>query len=177
MAKFPVWKPHLSPVQILMGRRTKSKLPISDKLLATTFAANVKQALQKSKDRQSAWYSQHAKERRRKLENAQTVRIKFHPREDQWRKGEITNFCPIALSKYVSTTAWSNDAPRNTYIYHRNYSLSFTMKMTCICQNRWKEYRTVRVFRTIHSRATPVNLRVRFIASEGIIIWFDSGVI
>lgn len=84
----------LSPVQILMGRRTKSKLPISNKLLATPSTAKVKQAIQKSRDRQSFYYNRTAKERRRKLEKAQTVRAKYHPREDQWRKGEITDVLP-----------------------------------------------------------------------------------
>lgn len=84
----------LSPVQILMGRRTRTKMPIADKLLSTPTASATKEALQKSKEKQRFYYDRTAKERP-SFKEGQVVRAKYRPTDDYWRKAEIKDVLPF----------------------------------------------------------------------------------
>jgi len=53
----------LSPAQIMFGRRTRTCLPTTSALLSTPSAAEAKQALTTSKQRQASCYNGGAKER------------------------------------------------------------------------------------------------------------------
>jgi hypothetical protein len=81
-----------SPAQILMGRRTRSRLPTSNKLLETPLSFPANRALANAKERQAAYYNRRAKERP-PFNVGQTVRVKFDDRPD-WRKAEVTEVLP-----------------------------------------------------------------------------------
>lgn len=81
-----------SPVQILMGRRTRSRLPTSNKLLDTPLSSAANRALANAKERQAIYYNRRAKQRP-PLNVGQTVRVQFDDRPD-WRKAEVTEVLP-----------------------------------------------------------------------------------
>ena len=80
-----------SPVQLLMGRRTRTKLPTADALLTTPTAAATKAALTEAKQRQALYYDRRAKPRAT-LPVGQTVRMRFT--EGDWRKAEVADILP-----------------------------------------------------------------------------------
>ena len=82
-----------SPVQILFGRRTRTKLPMAQTLLHTPETCSVKNALFASKNKQAAYYNRHTKEKP-SLKVGQTVR--FQPDDSgEWRKGTIKQTLPF----------------------------------------------------------------------------------
>ena len=82
-----------SPVQILFGRRTRTKLPMAKTLLHTPETCSVKNALFASKNKQAAYYNRHTKEKP-SLKVGQTVR--FQPDDSgEWRKGTIKQTLPF----------------------------------------------------------------------------------
>ena len=83
---------HLSPAQMMFGRRTRTLLPTTDALLATPTAAGAQVALTKSKERQAAYYNRGAMERPT-LPVGQTVR--FRHNEGDWRKAEVDKILPF----------------------------------------------------------------------------------
>ena len=72
-----------SPVQLLMGRRTRSQLPTASTLLSSPTAQAARAALTEAKHRQSFYYNRRAKPRPT-LPVGQTVRMRFD--EGDWRK-------------------------------------------------------------------------------------------
>ena len=81
-----------SPAQLILGRRTRTRLPIADKLLDTATSAAASSALSTAKERQAAYYNRGAKERQ-PLSKGDTVRVKFDEKSD-WRKAEVANVLP-----------------------------------------------------------------------------------
>jgi hypothetical protein len=82
---------HLSPAQMMFGRRTRTLLPTADALLSTPISAGAQAALTKSKIRQAAYYNRGAKERPT-LPIGQTVR--FRHSDGDWRKAEVDQILP-----------------------------------------------------------------------------------
>lgn len=76
-----------SPVQLLYGRRTRTRLPIEQSLLGA-FDTNTREKAIAAKMRQAHYYNRGAKERPQ-LAVGQTVRFKQHDNSD-WFKGEIS---------------------------------------------------------------------------------------
>ena len=83
---------YMSPAELLFGRRTRTLLPVADKLLDTPSSRDANIALHKAKDRQSHYYNRTAKQRP-PLSVGQTVRVKYDERP-QWRKAEIDQVLP-----------------------------------------------------------------------------------
>jgi len=83
----------LSPAQILMGRRTRSKLPMSSILLRSDRTDTARAAQQTSKDVQAYYYNRNVRERQ-PLNVGDTVRYKHAPDDPDWRKGQIANNLP-----------------------------------------------------------------------------------
>jgi hypothetical protein len=83
---------HLSPAQMMFGRRTQTLSPTTDALLVTPSAAGAQVALTKSKERQAAYYNRSAMERPT-LPVGQTVR--FRHNEGDWRKAEVDKILPF----------------------------------------------------------------------------------
>ena len=81
-----------SPAQLILGRRTRTRLPTADKLLETSTSAAASSALATAKKRQAEYYNRGAKERQ-PLSKGDTVRVKFDERPD-WRKAEVANVLP-----------------------------------------------------------------------------------
>ena len=81
-----------SPAQIMFGRRTRTKLPISEKLLQTSGAAVVKQHIAEAKKLQAYYYDRTARQRP-SLEPGTTVRFKIDD-NSEWQKGEVTKALP-----------------------------------------------------------------------------------
>jgi hypothetical protein len=81
-----------SPAQLILGRRTRTCLPICNKKLDTPTSKAASQALVKAKARQAYYYNRNAKERP-PLEKGDTVRVKFDDRPE-WRKAEIDKVLP-----------------------------------------------------------------------------------
>ena len=81
-----------SPAQLILGRRTRTCLPICNKKLDTPSSKAASQALVKAKARQAYYYNRNAKERP-PLEKGDTVRVKFDDRPE-WRKAEIDKVLP-----------------------------------------------------------------------------------
>ena len=82
----------MSPAELLFGRRTRTLLPVADKLLDTPSSRDANIPLHKAKDRQSHNYNRTAKQRP-PLSVGQTVRVKYDERP-QWRKAEIDQVLP-----------------------------------------------------------------------------------
>lgn len=80
-----------SPVQLLMGRRTRTTLPTANSLLATPSASATKAALTNAKCRQAVYYNRNAKPRA-VLPVGQTVRMRYD--EGDWRKAEVARILP-----------------------------------------------------------------------------------
>ena len=81
----------LSPVQLMFGRRTRTKLPTADALLMTITAAAAQASLTDAKQRQALYNNRGAKERPTLLVG-QTVRVRFD--EGDWRKAEVARILP-----------------------------------------------------------------------------------
>jgi hypothetical protein len=79
-----------SPTQLMFGRRTRTRLPMTERLLSAPFAPNARSALIKLKERQAAYYDRSARERP-PLSVGQTVRVRCN---DEWRKAEIKRTLP-----------------------------------------------------------------------------------
>jgi len=84
---------HLSPAQILMGRRTRNKLPTSPNLLKSDRTDTARDALQNAKYVQAYYYNRNARERQ-PLDIGDTVRYKHAPDDADWRKGRIASKLP-----------------------------------------------------------------------------------
>ena len=84
---------HLSPAQLSMGRRTRTKLPVANKLLETPASSAASAAHELSKARQAAYYNRGAKDRP-SLKVGQTVRVKYNDRTPEWRKAEVAEVLP-----------------------------------------------------------------------------------
>ena len=82
----------LSPVQIIFGRHTRTKLPTSQRLLATPTATEVQRSLGQEKLKQEKYYNRGARERV-PLKRGQTVRVKWSE-QPEWRKGRIETVLP-----------------------------------------------------------------------------------
>ena len=78
-----------SPAQLILGRRTRTRLRITDKLLDAATSAAASSALSTAKERQAAYYNRGAKERQ-PLSKGDTVRVKFDEKSD-WGKAEVAN--------------------------------------------------------------------------------------
>ena len=79
----------LSPVQRLMGRRTKTTLPTSVKLLQSEHDKNVVEKLKRNTQRQEHYYNKGAHDLR-ELNEGDCVRIKPRPGEKpSWQKGIV----------------------------------------------------------------------------------------
>ena len=83
---------HLSPVQILFGRRTRTHLPTTQKLLASAHDRTAEKALQTAKERQSAYYNTSAKEKQQ-LKVGDTVRTRWDKRHP-WKKAKVVKVLP-----------------------------------------------------------------------------------
>jgi hypothetical protein len=83
----------VSPAQILLGRRTRTTLPTTNKLLDTPLAAEAQQALQRAKQKQAQYYDRHTKDRPT-LPIGKTVRFRYDDKENGWRKGEVIRALP-----------------------------------------------------------------------------------
>jgi len=81
----------LSPVQLLMGRRTRTPLPIVERQLLTPTAQDAKSALISAKRRQAHYYNRSTRDRAT-LPVGQTVRMRYD--EHDWRKAEVARILP-----------------------------------------------------------------------------------
>ena len=79
---------HSSPVQRLMGRRTRTLLPTSAKLLKPKLPSRVKESLTKKRMKQAYYYNRGAKALP-ELKQGNVIRIRPEPnnRQKTWRKG------------------------------------------------------------------------------------------
>ena len=82
-----------SPAQLLMGRRTRTRLPSNNKLLDTPLSTAASAALNVAKERQAFYYNRNARDRST-LPVGQTVRVKYKIQEPEWRKAEVAEVLP-----------------------------------------------------------------------------------
>ena len=99
-----------SPVQRLYGRRTKTLLPTSQKLLKPKLATNVKRKLTLCKDKQKAYYDRSARHQR-DLNNGEIVRIRPFGNTNEWRKAVVEN--KVNLRSYNVKTEDGSTYRRN----------------------------------------------------------------
>ena len=81
-----------SPAQVLFGRRTRSLLPVVQKLLEPPSAVEAREKQRAAKIKQAGYYNRHAKERPA-METGDTVRFQRHE-GSEWQKGEIVKVLP-----------------------------------------------------------------------------------
>lgn len=74
-----------SPVQRLFGRRTKTLLPMAQRLLKPQIPKRVKQELQQRKVKQRHYYNRGAREMTQ-LQQGELVRMRQRGRDNQWEK-------------------------------------------------------------------------------------------
>ena len=102
-----------SPAQLLLGRRTKTLLPIAKELLMPgdkSIYFRVRDGLEKNKERQARYYNRGAK----KLEDLQprdTVRIEPKERGKEWAKARVGD--PINIQSYRIKTEEGTSYRRN----------------------------------------------------------------
>jgi hypothetical protein len=82
-----------SPAQLLMGRRTRTRLPTNNRLLDTPLSTTASTALKAAKERQAFYYNRNAKDRT-PLPVGQTVRVKYKIQDPEWRKAEVAEVLP-----------------------------------------------------------------------------------
>ena len=83
---------HKSPVEILFGRRTRTRLPIADKQLMTDAAPKAAAHLEQAKQRQAAYYNRTARTTEREtLPVGKVVRFKH---DEDWRKARVAKVLP-----------------------------------------------------------------------------------
>jgi len=82
-----------SPVQLMFGRRTRTLLPSSNKLLVTPSGGQAHKALTAAKQRQAVYYNVGAKEKP-PFKTGQTVRVKLDDNRKEWNKGQIVTTHP-----------------------------------------------------------------------------------
>ena len=86
---------HLSPTQIMFGRRTRTHLPATDQLLAAPYSNAAHSALVTAKDRQAFYYNRSAREKppHQVGDRGLTVRTRWKTDGD-WQKGTVVNVHP-----------------------------------------------------------------------------------
>lgn len=83
---------HSSPVEILFGRRTRTRLPIANSQLSSRSAPDAANALAVAKQKQAKYYDRTALATERPtLPMGQTVRFKH---DNDWRKAEVSKVLP-----------------------------------------------------------------------------------
>jgi len=84
-----------SPAQLMFGRRTRTHLPMTEKMLASTYDSTAHEALKKAKERQAYYYDVGAKERRR-FNVGDTVRTRWigWNEKQPWDKAEVNKVLP-----------------------------------------------------------------------------------
>jgi hypothetical protein len=99
-----------SPAQRCMGRRTRTKLPVSDTLLQPAILSpnNVQKALQESRDKSKVYYDKQVKPLP-PLQQNDTIRIRD---DKQWVPGQLVSTADKPRSYRVRTTA-GNVVTRN----------------------------------------------------------------
>ena len=89
---------HQSPVQIMMGRRTRTTLPMTEHLLATPSRDQTRTALAHAKQRQARYYNRTAKPKQ-PLSVGQTVRFKMTTMTATGEKGKSINVYRFARTQ------------------------------------------------------------------------------
>jgi len=80
------------PAQVMFGRRTRTHLPMTEKMLASTYDSTAHEALKKVKERQAYYYDVGAKDRRR-FNVGDIVRTRWNKKQP-WDKAEVTKVLP-----------------------------------------------------------------------------------
>ena len=93
----PTEQTGLPPAQRLFGRRTRTLLPLSAKLLQPETHADVKTKLMSSRDKQSSYYNQMSKPLAA-IQPGEVVRMKL-PGLDTWSKAICKQ--QVALRSYI----------------------------------------------------------------------------
>jgi hypothetical protein len=87
----PTESSNKAPVEIMFGRLTRTRLPMTNIKLHASSAQHAQRTLHQSKERQASYYNRGTREREQ-LQPGQTVRVKFS--DNDWRKAEIINSLP-----------------------------------------------------------------------------------
>jgi transposase InsO family protein len=99
----------LSPAQMLMGRRLRTKLPVMKKLLNTEKSSEIKEKLQLKQDNCKKQYDKHAGKQLKPLKPGQFVMFRH---KDSWQNGTIQQSHDMPRSYVVKS-------PEGKY-YRRN---------------------------------------------------------
>ena len=83
----------LSPAEILLGRKTKTLLPIKNTLLETPTSRDVKLRFAESKQKQALYYYRGSK-MRSPLSVGSTIRARLHD-DREWEKGVVVERLPF----------------------------------------------------------------------------------
>ena len=101
----------LSPSQIIFGRRTRTKLPMSKNLLESSHSKETADRLRQAKKTQARYYNKRAKPRE-SLSEGQTVRFKLDDKQQYWDKAEIEAVLPYR--SYIVRTEDGTNYRRNS---------------------------------------------------------------
>ncbi|KAK3084785.1 hypothetical protein FSP39_018986 [Pinctada imbricata] len=99
-----------SAAQRLMGRRTRTKLPIKSSLLAPETQKNVKESIEKRKQKSKQHYDKNARPLP-ELNTGDVVRIKPFGRENKWTKAKVDE--KVNIRSYQVTTEDGRTYRRN----------------------------------------------------------------
>ena len=105
-----------SPVQRLMGRRTKTRLPTTTSLLRPEIY-DESEAIRRQKLKQAHYYSQGSKDLQQ-LKSTQIVRIQPHGQHKTWRKAMVT--------KQVGIRSYEVETEGGTYLRRNRRQLRAT---------------------------------------------------
>ena len=94
MEKYTIWATWLLSAQVIFGRRTRTHLPMTAKMLQSTSGKDdvAKGALMKAKLRQKDYYDAHSR-MRPQIPPGSTMRTRWNKNED-WKKARVVEVLP-----------------------------------------------------------------------------------
>ena len=102
-----------SPAQLLLGRRTKTLLPISKELLMPenkSLYSKTRESIQRNKDKQAKYYNRGTRELEQ-LKQGDTVRIEPKEKGKEWTKARVEE--PVNIRSYKVQTEEGTTYRRN----------------------------------------------------------------
>ena len=123
-----------SPAQLLMSRRTKTKLPISEHLLRPRVVDNVAEKIQKRQSNQRKHYDKGAQDLS-PLQKGDVIRMQpFELGQKKWTKAQVM--------KQVGPRSYEVQSEGNTYVQNRKHIRKSAEKPPVLHDNSLQEEAT-----------------------------------
>ncbi|XP_062595838.1 uncharacterized protein K02A2.6-like [Saccostrea cucullata] len=142
----------LSPVQLLMGRRTRSFIPAKSSLYTPNNfpGKSVRKNLQSKQQKQKHYYDRNAKERT-PLARGDVIRIRSHQSSStSWNPGQVVKQCEEPRSYIVKS---------GNRMFRRNHKDLVKTKEKCVPENSREEEDEVVIIPPVQADSTQTDSR------------------